>query len=58
MLYPFIHLQFIYPSNHKFNVFIKKYCEFKKFTFEEGITLGNRWFKINDDSEETSDLPF
>ena len=42
----------------KFNVFIKKYCEFKKFTFEEGITLGNRWFKINDDSEETSDLPF
>lgn len=46
-------------SAKRFNIWIQKYCAFKGFGYESGVTVSNRWFIIKDSNyDESYNSPF
>lgn len=47
-------------SAKRFNIWIQKFCSYKGFEYDEGVTVSNRWFMIKDSNynEDTDGSPF
>ncbi len=39
-----------YLTRKRFNIWVKKYANFKGYIYNEGVTLGNRWLEVTDEN--------